>query len=113
MCGRVMAEPRRGPTPARARFGVGRLVFAATIAVAAGVPAVGQQSNARDSAAPPFPPVGNLAQVMRGILFPSSNLIFNVQTHNPSDPPAPRPPATANQGGFSWVNWGDGIYSPW
>ena len=26
-----------------------------------------------------------MAQVMRGILFPSSNLIFNVQTHSPDE----------------------------
>ena len=26
-----------------------------------------------------FPPVGNMAQLMRGMLFPTSNLIFNVQ----------------------------------
>jgi mono/diheme cytochrome c family protein len=31
-------------------------------------------------------PVGNLSQVMRGILFPSSNLIFDVQTVDPSVP---------------------------
>jgi mono/diheme cytochrome c family protein len=35
--------------------------------------------------APSFPAAGNLAQVMRGILFPSSNLIFNVQTHDPNE----------------------------
>jgi mono/diheme cytochrome c family protein len=33
--------------------------------------------------APAFPPFGNLAQVMRGILFPSSNIIFDVQTRDP------------------------------
>src|SRR5207245_10856948 len=32
-----------------------------------------------------FPPVGNLAQVMRGILFPNSNIIFTVQTHDPAE----------------------------
>jgi len=31
-------------------------------------------------------PLGNLSQVMRGILFPSSNLIFDVQTVDPSVP---------------------------
>ena len=30
-------------------------------------------------------PPGNLAQVMRGILFPSSNLIFNVQNQDPGE----------------------------
>src|SRR6185436_7169170 len=60
-----------------------------------------------------FPPAGNMAQLMRGVLFPSSNLIFNVQSHNPDDV-AKAPAAGANAaGGFSWVDWGAGIYKPW
>jgi quinoprotein glucose dehydrogenase len=59
-----------------------------------------------------FPAAGNMAQLMRGILFPSSNLIFNVQTHSPDEVKT-----TANAGvqssGFSWVDWGAGIYPPW
>jgi mono/diheme cytochrome c family protein len=60
---------------------------------------------------PSFPPAGNLAQVMRGILFPSSNLIFNVQTHDPNEVKGAA--GTGGPGGFSWVDWGAGIYSPW
>ncbi len=37
--------------------------------------------------APSGQPTGTLAQVMRGILFPNSNLIFDVQTHDPDAPP--------------------------
>jgi mono/diheme cytochrome c family protein len=59
-----------------------------------------------------FPPAGNMAQVMRGILFPSSNLIFNVQTHDPNEL-KPAPGAIGIAGGFSWVDWGAGIYKPW
>ena len=59
-----------------------------------------------------FPPVGNLAQVMRGILFPSSNLIFNVQTRDPSAPLPTRAPAQAASG-FPWADWGAGIYTGW
>jgi mono/diheme cytochrome c family protein len=59
-----------------------------------------------------FPPAGNLAQVMRGILFPSSNLIFNVQTHDPNETKVTTDP-TKVAGGFSWVDWGAGIYKPW
>ncbi len=58
-------------------------------------------------------PLGNLAQLMRGIFFPSSNLIFNVQSHDPGAQkkgPAPSNPAA---GAFSWVDWGAGIYSGW
>jgi len=60
--------------------------------------------------APSFPPAGNLAQVMRGILFPSSNLIFNVQTR---DPAAPRQTTLNTSGGFPWADWGAGIYGGW
>jgi mono/diheme cytochrome c family protein len=62
---------------------------------------------------PAFPPVGNLAQLMRGILFPSSNMIFNVQTNDPGVPvPAGAVGAGASQS-FSWVDWGAGIYKGW
>src|SRR4051812_3586206 len=45
-------------------------------------------------AAPPLslPASGNLAQVMRGILFPSANLLFSTQS---IDPGAKKPPANA------------------
>ena len=51
-------------------------------------------------------PMGNLAQVMRGILFPNSNILFDVQTIDPDNPPpvAPGGGATAT---FS------GIYAGW
>ena len=60
-------------------------------------------------AGPSAPPVGNLAEVMRGIMFPSSNLLFNVQGH---DPGAEQTTFQA-QDNFSWVDWGAGIYSGW
>ena len=34
------------------------------------------------------PPVGTLAQVMRGIYFPNANLIFDVQMRDPAEPRA-------------------------
>jgi mono/diheme cytochrome c family protein len=55
-------------------------------------------------------PIGNLAQIMRGILFPSSNLIFAVQGQ---DPAAPREAYKPGAGGFNWADWGAGIYSGW
>jgi mono/diheme cytochrome c family protein len=55
-------------------------------------------------------PMGNLAQIMRGILFPSSNLIFSVQGQ---DPAAPKPPYKPDAGGFNWADWGAGIYPGW
>jgi hypothetical protein len=56
------------------------------------------------------PPTANLAQVMRAILFPNSNIIFNVQSQ---DPAAPKPAYEPGGGGFSWVDWGAGIYTGW
>jgi mono/diheme cytochrome c family protein len=55
-------------------------------------------------------PMGNLAQIMRGILFPSSNIIFSVQGQ---DPGAPKPPYKPDSGGFNWADWGAGIYPGW
>jgi mono/diheme cytochrome c family protein len=55
-------------------------------------------------------PEANLAQIMRGILFPSSNLIFNVQNSDPGERTVGWQPGTSD---FSWVNWGAGIYSGW
>lgn len=63
--------------------------------------------------APSFPPAGNLAQVMRGILFPSSNLIFNVQTNDPGAPVKPGAVGAGATTAFSWVDWGAGIYKGW
>lgn len=61
--------------------------------------------------APAFPPAGNLAQLMRGILFPSSNIIFTAQTHNPGEK---RKPTDNNANdGFDWTIWGANLYSGW
>jgi hypothetical protein len=38
---------------------------------------------------------GNLAQLMKGILFPNSNVIFAAQSQNPADVPPARDPSTA------------------
>ena len=51
-----------------------------------------------------------MAQLMRGILFPSSNLLFQVQTYDPAAPKTGYEPGTTS---FSWVDWGSGIYSGW
>jgi hypothetical protein len=58
----------------------------------------------------PVPPTASLAQLMRAILFPNSNIIFNVQSQ---DPAAPKPIYEQGSGGFSWVDWGAGIYTGW
>lgn len=61
------------------------------------------------AAGAPSPP-GNLAQVMRGILFPSSNLIFNVQNQDPGQQKMGWQPGDTS---FGWADWGAGIYSGW
>ncbi len=71
------------------------------------------------AAAPPtagtgraYPPLGNMAQLMRGIFFPNANLIFTVQTHDPAEKPTPTA-GGGQTGGFSFVEWGAGIYGGW
>jgi S-disulfanyl-L-cysteine oxidoreductase SoxD len=56
-------------------------------------------------------PPGNMAQVMRGILFPSSNLLFNVQNQDPGEQKVGWSPGGPTA--FSWVDWGAGIYTGW
>ena len=51
-------------------------------------------------------PMGNLAQVMRGILFTNSNILFDVQTIDPDDPP----PVAAGGGATATFS---GIYAGW
>src|SRR5678816_1233214 len=58
-----------------------------------------------------FPPLGNMAQLMRGIFFPNANLIFTVETRDPGAPA--KPTADNPNAGFSFVDWGAGIYGGW
>lgn len=58
-----------------------------------------------------FPPVANLLQLMRGIMFPNSNIIFTVQTHDPGE--KKKPGAAVGDGGFNWAAWGNDLYSGW
>jgi hypothetical protein len=62
------------------------------------------------SSTPSFPATGTVNQVMRGILFPSSNVLFDVQT---------RDPGAGSKGGVARADatttstrYGD-VYSPW
>jgi len=51
-------------------------------------------------------PMGTLAQVMRGILFPNSNILFDVQSTDPGNPP----PVAAGGGATATFS---GIYAGW
>jgi cytochrome c553 len=58
-----------------------------------------------------FPPAANLQQLMRGIMFPNSNIIFTVQTHDPGA--KKKPGAGSVDDGFNWAQWGTDLYSGW
>ena len=54
------------------------------------------------------PPVGNLAELMRAIAFPSANLIVQLQEKDPTgEMPGPAPVP------FDYVKWGATIYPGW
>ena len=53
-------------------------------------------------------PMGTLAQVMRGILFPNSNILFDVQSIDPD-----APPSAAGGAGAGATSTFSGIYAGW
>ena len=55
------------------------------------------------------PPEGNLAELMRAIAFPNSNILFNVQIKDPGA--QPKKQAVAPQ--FDYADWGTGVYTGW
>jgi len=55
------------------------------------------------------PPEGNLAELMRAIAFPNSNILFNVQL---KDPGAPAKKLSSSVP-FDYVDWGATIYPGW
>src|SRR5690606_38592276 len=69
-------------------------------------PGPAQQTAGAPASSKAYPPLGNMAQLMRAIFFPSSNLIFTVQTRDPGAPAAPAADGRAAAGGFSFVEWG-------
>jgi mono/diheme cytochrome c family protein len=93
-------------------FPAGKADFAATDAVNStiGWPA-GRAAGPRSSPRS-YPPTGTLNQLMRGVFFPNSNLLFTVQTRDPAAPVPPPDPA-AKGAGFSVFEWGQGIYTGW
>jgi len=68
-----------------------------------------QSSTAAASGATLPPPEGNLAELMRAIAFPNSNIIFNVQVKDPGNEQksnlAVKP--------FDYVEWGSTQYRGW
>ena len=75
-------------------------------------PAVARPNAPVAAQLPSLPPAGNVAQVMRGILFPSANIVFTVQSIDPAAK-KPAPKDDAPSGGFDWLTWGGGVYRGW
>ena len=67
-------------------------------------------SNSPSAQLPSLQASGTVAQVMRGILFPSSNIIFTTQSF---DPGAPKKPTETNSAGTDWLIWGGNVYKGW
>ena len=80
----------------------------------AGKAVANAEPSTASTAGPPaaFPAAGNLSQLMRGVMFPNSNIIFTVQTHDPAEKKKAGNAATTD-GGFNWAMWGSDLYSGW
>jgi mono/diheme cytochrome c family protein len=94
-----------------AELGGDAMKLMTVVGPAAGAPKAAASASAAARAITSATPPGNMAQLMRGVLFPSSNLLFQVQSHDPAEQKTRYQPA--DTGGFSWVDWGAGIYSGW
>jgi mono/diheme cytochrome c family protein len=55
------------------------------------------------------PPEGNLAELMRAVAFPNSNIIFNVQVKDPGA----QPKKDLASSPFDYVAWGATVYPGW
>jgi mono/diheme cytochrome c family protein len=58
-----------------------------------------------------YAPTGNLAQLMRGVFFHNSNLIFSIQEVEPAN--LPPPPPSTRPDGLTTFDWGLMIYTGW
>ena len=55
------------------------------------------------------PPEGNLAELMRAIAFPNSNIIFNLQIKDPGA----QPKKDLTSSPFDYTDWGSTVYAGW
>jgi hypothetical protein len=82
------------------------LVWFSWAAIAAAVGFSQTPAPAKGKAASTPPVRANLIQLMRGILYPSSNVIFFAQNENPDDvPPAKDPSLAVNPLASSYGKW--------
>jgi mono/diheme cytochrome c family protein len=91
-------------------FPAGKTDFAAADAVTStvGWPAA---ADVPAAAGVRYAPTGTLNQLMRGVFFPNSNLIFTVQEMDPKDMPPKPPPSRPD--GLTVFDWGQLIYTGW
>jgi len=87
-------------------------VVAACLVAETFVPGLHAQGKPAESAleSPKGALTANMLELMRGIFFPTANMLFNVQTHDPAlkkpdDGPTPKV--------FDWVQWGSKMYAGW
>jgi hypothetical protein len=86
--------------------GVASLLFGIAEAQAPSQGAVQKAPQSSPSQAVPPPVYANLAQLMRGIIFPNSNVIYFAQTKNPADvKPAPDPSVSPDPISGSFGGW--------
>lgn len=80
---------------------IGALILTASVASAqtpAAKPAAAPKAPAAAAKTSGYPPVGSLNQLMRGVLFPNANILFDAQSN---DPGAPSTKKNAESGGAS------------
>lgn len=81
------------------------LAVSSTEKLAAQTPAAQTKAGPRPAAAQAAPPA-NLAQLMKGILYPASNVIFSAQDKNPAEVvPAKEPSTAANPLESAYGKW--------
>jgi cytochrome c556 len=83
------------------------LLTTVVTACSAPAPPVAPAGQAAGAAA--GPPTGDLAQLMRGILFPNSNVIFDAQSN---DPGAPKKEVAGGGGGGASAQFAN-VYAGW
>jgi hypothetical protein len=76
---------------------------------------LGSSTVAVHGQATPASATGNLLELMRGVFFPTSNMIFNVQSNDPNDKEKKKAEQKPASGGdtFDWNQWGGSLYSGW
>ena len=73
------------------------------------LPAAPTAAGSADGGGLALAPTANLAQLMRAVTFPNSNVIFNVQLKDPGAQPRPQPGVRP----FDYVEWGSTVYPGW